>query len=71
MVRAWRHRFLVDVWIEGRELESLPAIIRARVRDMATGKETYVGSLAELAAAVEAGLDAEGVTANRRWERSP
>ena len=45
---AWRRRFLIDVWAEPRDVDSLPAVIRARVRDMATDEETYVGSFAEI-----------------------
>ncbi|MFZ3566670.1 hypothetical protein ACOKM5_06810 [Streptomyces sp. BH097] len=65
---AWRHRFLVDVWVEPREVDTLPAVIRARVRDLATGEEHYVGSFAELERIVDARLDADG-PAHRRWER--
>jgi hypothetical protein len=65
---ARKYRFLIDVWAEPREIESLPAVIRARVRDMATDEEHYVGSFAELERIVEARLDAEGIVA-RRWER--
>ncbi|MFC7597903.1 hypothetical protein ACFQU3_21490 [Terrabacter sp. GCM10028922] len=67
-MRAWRQRFLIDVWAEPRDVESLPAVIRARVRDMATDEETYVGSFAEIEQIVEKRLDEDGVTP-RRWER--
>lgn len=69
MLRAWRRRFLVDVWAEPREVESLPAVLRARVRDMTTDEEHYVGSFAEVEQVVEDSLDADGI-APRRWERS-
>jgi hypothetical protein len=68
VVKTWKHRFLLDVWAEPREVESLPLIVRARVRDLATDEETYVGSFAELEGIGEARLDAEGATP-RRWER--
>jgi hypothetical protein len=68
VVSAWKHRFLLDVWAEPRDVETLPAVIRARVRDMATDEEHYVGSFAEFERIVEARLDADGVTP-RRWER--
>lgn len=68
MMRAWRQRFLIDVWAEPRDVEELPAVVRARVRDMATDEETYVGSFAEIEQIVERRLDADGVTP-RRWER--
>jgi hypothetical protein len=68
VVTAWKHRFLLDVWAEPREVETLPAVIRARVRDLATDEEYYVGSFAELERIVEARLDAEGIVP-RRWER--
>lgn len=65
---AWRVRFLLDIWAEPREVEELPAVLRARVRDLGTEEETYVGSIAELEQLVEARLDTDGVTP-RRWER--
>jgi hypothetical protein len=49
-------------------VESLPAIVRGRVRDMSTAEERYVGSFAEVQAIIEADLDAEGVNP-RCWER--
>ena len=69
MVSPWRHRFLIDVWAEPREVEALPAVIRARVRDLATDEEHYVGSFSELERIIETRLDADGVLP-RRWERS-
>jgi hypothetical protein len=66
--RAWRVRYLLDIWAEPREVESLPVVLRARVRDLSNDEETYVGSIAELDEIVEARLDADGVTP-RRWER--
>lgn len=68
MVRKWKHRFLIDVWAEPREVTGLPFIIRARVRDLANDEETYVGSFAEIQSLVDARLDAEGISP-RRWER--
>jgi hypothetical protein len=67
-MRAWRQRFLIDVWAEPRDVEELPAVIRARVRDMSTDEETYVGSFAEIEQIVERRLDEDGVSP-RRWER--
>jgi hypothetical protein len=68
VVKTWKHRFLLDVWAEPRDVETLPVIVRARVRDLATDEEQYVGSFAEIERLVEARLDAEGLTP-RRWER--
>lgn len=68
-VSAWRRRFLLDVWAEPRAVDDLPRIIRARVRDMSTDAETFVGSIAEIEAVLERSLDDGGIT-NRRWERS-
>jgi hypothetical protein len=65
---AWRFAFLVHIWAEPREVESLPAVLRARIRDLGTDEEKYVGSFAELEQVVEARLDADGVSP-RRWER--
>ncbi|QDG66667.1 hypothetical protein NIBR502772_11040 [Pseudarthrobacter sp. NIBRBAC000502772] len=68
MLRAWRRGFLIDIWAEPRDVESLPAVLRARVRDMATDEEVYVGSFAEIERLIEERLDADGV-APRGWER--
>lgn len=68
MVRTWKHRFLLDVWAEPRDVESLPVVIRARVRDLGSDEETYVGSFAEIQQIIDARLDGEGI-APRRWER--
>ena len=68
MVRTWKHRFLLDVWAEPRDVASLPVIVRARVRDLASDEETYVGSFAEIQRIIDARLDAEGLTP-RTWER--
>jgi hypothetical protein len=64
----WRRRFLIDVWAEPRDDDELPVIIRARVRDVATGEEYYVGSHAEIEHIITTRLDADGVIP-RRWER--
>lgn len=64
----WRVRYLLDIWAEPREIEALPAVLRARVRDLSNDEETYVGSIAELEQVVEARLDDDGVNP-RRWER--
>ncbi|GAA0473529.1 hypothetical protein Aca07nite_56660 [Actinoplanes capillaceus] len=69
MATAWKYRFLVDVWAEPREIEGLPTVIRARVVDMATDEEHYVGSFAEIAQIITVRLDAEGIRP-ARWERS-
>jgi hypothetical protein len=68
MARMWRRRFLIDVWAEPRDVEGLPVIIRARVRDVATDEEHYVGSSAEIERIIAAQLDADGIRP-RRWER--
>lgn len=68
MTHAWRNRFLLDVWAEPRDVDTLPAVIRARVRDLETDVESYAGSIAEIGRIIEARLDDDGVTP-RRWER--
>ena len=68
MARMWRRRFLIDIWAEPRDVEGLPVIIRARIRDVATDEELYVGSCAEVERIIGARLDADGITP-RRWER--
>jgi hypothetical protein len=64
----WRRRFLIDVWAEPRDDDEQPVIIRARVRDAATGEEYYVGSYAEIEGLITMRLDADGISP-RRWER--
>jgi hypothetical protein len=69
VVRHYRRRYLLDLWVERRVVESLPAIVRVRVRDLSTtGTGRYVGSFADVEAIIEADLDAEGVNP-RCWER--
>jgi hypothetical protein len=68
MARMWRCRFLIDMWAEPRDVEGLPVIIRARVRDMTADEEHYVGSCAEIERIIDARLDADDITP-RRWER--
>jgi hypothetical protein len=68
MARMWRRRFVIDIWAEPRDVEGLPVIIRARIRDVTTDEEHYVGSCAELERIIAAQLDADGITP-RRWER--
>lgn len=65
---VWRLRFLVDVVPVPRGVDTLPTLIRARVRDLSTEEEQTVGSFAEIEEIVEARLDAEGI-APREWER--
>jgi len=67
-IRLWKLRFLLDIWAEPRNADSLPAVIRARVRDLGTDRERYVGSFAEIEQLVEDRLDEEGIEP-RRWER--
>lgn len=64
----WAVCYVLDIWAEPREVESLPVVLRAKVRVCGTEKETYVGSIAELEQVVEQRLDADGVTP-RRWLR--
>jgi hypothetical protein len=68
-LRAWRRRYLIDVWAEPRDVVSLPAVVRARMRDLATEEERYVGSMAEAEEVIDARLDADGIVP-RCWERS-
>ncbi|WP_374454973.1 hypothetical protein [Nocardioides sp.] len=59
---------MLDVWIERRVIDSLPSIVRGRLRDLTIAEGRYVGSFEEVQASIEADLDADGVTP-RRWER--
>jgi len=62
------YRFLVEVWAEAREHPSLPARVRARVRDLDGSSDRYVGSFAEMERIIDQRLDEAGVSP-RRWER--
>lgn len=70
----WTYRFVIDVWAERRASPELPAVVRVRVWEVEAGverreKDRYVGSFEEIAAIVEARLDADRIRP-RRWERS-
>ena len=66
----WTYRFLLEVWVEAREVSTLPKRVRARVRDLEQGKARYVGSVAEIEEIVNERLDEAGLLP-RRWEREP
>lgn len=66
----WTYRFLIEVWVEPREIPGLPQRVRARVRDEEHGRTRYVGSMSEVEAIVNERLDAAGLVP-RRWEREP
>jgi hypothetical protein len=68
-LRVWKRRYLIDVWAEPREIPDLPAVLRARIKDLTTDEEHYVGSIAELERLIEDQLDADGITP-RRWDNS-
>ncbi|MGX4695358.1 hypothetical protein [Streptomyces sp. JNUCC 63] len=68
VLKGWRRRFLIDVWAEPRDIAGLPAVVRARIRDLTTDEEQYMGSIAEIEQVIEARLDEDDVTP-RRWER--
>ena len=63
----WTYRFLLEVWVEAREVSTLPKRVRARVRDLERGKVRHVGSVAEIEKIVNERLDEAGLTP-RRWE---
>lgn len=63
-------RFIIEVWVEPREILGLPFRVRARVRDVEQGRTKYVGSMAEGGQMIEEGLDAAGLLP-RRWEHEP
>ncbi|BCB91058.1 hypothetical protein [Phytohabitans suffuscus] len=67
---AYRHSFLVELWLEPRELVGAPALVRGRIRDLREERQVYVKSFAELRAFVEAALDGAGHHAYR-WEGEP
>ena len=67
---GWKLSFLVDIVPVPRDLDNLPTLIRARIKDLSVAKDRgrYVGSLAEIEQVLDARMDAEGIVP-RRWER--
>jgi hypothetical protein len=63
-------RYVIEVWVEPREIPDLPRRVRARVLDVQQGKTRYVGSMAEIGQMIEERLDAAGLLP-RRWEHEP
>ncbi len=63
-------RYVIEVWVEPREIPGLPRRVRARVRDVQQGRTRYAGSMAEIGQMIEERLDAAGLLP-RRWEREP
>ena len=43
-----RSTFLIEAWIERREIEGLPGLVRARVKDLEAGTQHYVKSHEEI-----------------------
>lgn len=67
---VWKLSFLVDIVPVPRDVDTLPTLIRARVKDLSSAKDRGrdVGSIAEIEEVLEARLDAEGISP-RQWER--
>jgi hypothetical protein len=63
----WTYRFLVEVWVEPREVPGLPLLVRARVHDLEQNEPRYVGSMAEIEEIINQRLDGAGLVP-RRWE---
>ncbi len=64
------YRFLLEVWVEHREIPGLPLQVRARMRDVEHGKARYVGSVSEIEEMIDERLDDAGLVP-RRWEHQP
>ena len=64
---AHRHSFLLELWLEPREVAGAPALVRGRIRNLRGEAQVYVKSFAEIQAFVEAALDAAG-DRPRRWD---
>jgi hypothetical protein len=58
---------LLEVWLEPREILGAPRLVRARVRNLLTGRRRLLKSPTELSHFVEAELDALD-PAPRVWE---
>lgn len=61
-----RLHFLLELWLEPREIQGAPLSLRGRVRDLISGREAFVGTFEDVERFVDAALDAVGAT-NRRW----
>ena len=68
VARIWKQQYLLEVWIERRVVDSLPMLVRGRLRNLTRESETYVGSMAQVEAVVEDDLEALGARP-RIWER--
>lgn len=58
---------LVEVWLEPRDIERAPLLVRADVRNLLTGRRRLVKSPTELTEFIEGELDALD-PAPRMWE---
>jgi len=55
------HHFLLEIWVEAREISGADPIVRARARDLDSGRQRYVKYAAELEAFIAQSLAEEGV----------
>ena len=63
-----RSTFLIEAWIERREIIDLPRLVRARIRDLETGTQNYVKSHEEIGQFILSAL-AQGSSLEIEWER--
>ena len=63
-------QFLLDVWLELREIQGASWFLRGRVKDLATGEERGVGSMRDVGQFVDNAFASPG-TPTRRWQDDP
>ncbi len=63
-----KESFLLDIWVEGREMTGVPQIIRGRCRNLRSGESRYLSSPDDLLAFLEHSLDIRGF-GWRAWQR--
>jgi hypothetical protein len=54
------HHLLLEIWVESRQITDAAPIVRARARDLDTGRQQYVKSRAELDAFIAESLTSAG-----------
>jgi hypothetical protein len=62
-------QFLLEVWLEPREVATA-WLLRGRIKDLASGEDSAVGSLAAVGRFVDRAFDAAGAPA-RQWQAVP
>lgn len=63
-----RSSFLVEAWIERREIEGLPGLVRVRIKELESGMQVYVKTDQELGQFILEAMT-QGGSQELEWER--